>query len=210
MKKIKAIIFDLGGVIVNLNQERTFRAFKKLNASLDEINDKLPIFKQYESGKLTTPDFIHSIKNELKGNASDIEIQMAWNSMILNVPAQTLQTLKEVKKEYKLFLLSNTNELHIEEFKALFSKDYPNETWENLFDKIYYSHKTGLSKPNAEAWQLILDENNLSANETLFIDDTLMHYKAAKNMDIHTILAKETIGNWFIKELANLEKTISE
>ena len=209
MLKYKAIIFDLGGVIVNLDQDRTIRSFKRLNIDLDEVNDKLPIFKEYETGHVNTETFIQTIKAELKGSASDVEISNAWNNMILDVSIDRIEVLKELRKHYQLFVLSNTNELHIQEFTKLFEVDHPNEKWENLFDKIYYSHKIGLHKPNIAAWQLILDENNLLAHETIFIDDTSMHYKAAESLGIKSIWAKEPIGKWFVDEVKNLEKLVN-
>ncbi len=205
MLKHKAIIFDLGGVIVNLDQERTIRSFKRLDVDLDEINEKLPIFKEYEVGKVDTDTFIHTIKTELKGKASDAEIVKAWNNMILDVPSERITILKQLRKDYKLYLLSNTNELHIEEFKKIFEKDHPTENWENLFDKIYYSHQIGLRKPNKEAWQLILDEQQLQAEETIFIDDTRMHFKAAELLGIKSIWTKRPIGQWFIDEIKSFE-----
>lgn len=205
MLKYKAIIFDLGGVIVNLDQDRTIRSFKRLNINLDEVNEKLPVFKQYEIGQVNTETFIQTIKAELKGNASDLEIITAWNNMILDVPSVRIEVLKELRKHYRLFILSNTNELHIQEFIKLFEVNHPSEKWENLFDKIYYSHKIGLRKPNKEAWQLILNENNLSAQETIFIDDTIMHYKAAEAIGINSIWAKEPIGKWLIEKVKTME-----
>ncbi len=205
MLKYKAIIFDLGGVIVNLDQEKTIRSFKRLNINLDELNEKLPIFKEYETGHVNTETFIQTIKTELKGNASNLEISTAWNNMILEVPIERIDVLKELKKHYKLYILSNTNELHIQEFKKLIEIDHPNENWEILFDQIYYSHLIGIRKPNLEAWQHILNENNLKANETIFIDDTKIHFKAADSLGIKSIWAKKPIGQWFIDEVKNLE-----
>jgi glucose-1-phosphatase len=206
MLKYKAIIFDLGGVIVNLDQDRTIRSFKRLNIDLDEVNEKLPIFKEYELGKVNTETFVQTIKAELKGNASDVEISNAWNNMILNVPIDRIEILKQLRKEYKIFILSNTNELHIQEFKKIFEKDHPDEIWESLFDKIYYSHQINLRKPHLDAWQIILDENNLKPEETIFIDDTRMHFKAAETMGIKSIWTKRPIGQWFVDEVKLLEK----
>lgn len=206
MLKYKAIIFDLGGVIVNLDQDRTIRSFKRLNIDLDEVNEKLPIFKEYELGKVNTETFVQTIKAELKGNASDVEITHAWNNMILNVPTERIDILKDLRKNYQLFLLSNTNELHIQEFKKIFEKDHPNEVWENLFDKIYYSHEINFRKPHVDAWQIILDENNLTPQETIFIDDTRMHFKAAEAMGIKSIWTKKPIGDWFVEEIKQLEE----
>lgn len=205
MLKYKAIIFDLGGVIVNLDQDRTIRSFKRLDADLDEINEKLPVFKLYETGKIDTDTFIQSIKAELKGIATDEEIVSAWNNMILNVTPDRISILKQLRKSYKLFILSNTNELHIKEFKSIFEKDHPAEIWENLFDKIYYSHEIGLRKPNAEAWQHILDEQQLKAEETIFIDDTRMHFKTAEDMGMKSILTNKPIGEWFVNEIKSFE-----
>lgn len=206
MLKYKAIIFDLGGVIVNLDQDRTIRSFKRLNIDLDEVNEKLPILKEYELGKVNTETFVQTIKAELKGNASDVEISNAWNNMILNVPIDRIEILKQLRKEYKIFILSNTNELHIQEFKKIFEKDHPDEIWENLFDKIYYSHQINLRKPHLEAWQIILDENNLKPEETIFIDDTRMNFKAAETIGIKSIWTKRPIGQWFVDEVKLLEK----
>ncbi len=206
MLKYKAIIFDLGGVILNLDQERTIRSFKRLNLDLDVVNDKLPIFKHYEIGKVDTETFIQTLKAELKGNASELEIEKAWNNMILNVPNERIEILKYLKTKYKIFILSNTNELHIQEFVTIFKKDHPTESWENLFDKIYYSHQIGLRKPDLAAWKIILEENNLIPSETIFIDDTLMHHKAAETLGIKSIWTKKQIDKWFLEELKNFEK----
>ncbi len=206
MLKYKAIIFDLGGVILNLDQERTIRSFKRLNLDLDIINDKLPIFKHFEIGKVDTETFIQTLKAELKGNASELEIEKAWNNMILNVPIERIEILKYLKTKYKIFVLSNTNELHIQEFANIFEKDHPTESWENLFNKIYYSHQIGLRKPDLAAWKIILEENNLTPNETIFIVDTLMHHKAAETLGIKSIWTKKPIDKWFLEELKNFEK----
>lgn len=205
MLKYKAIIFDLGGVIVNLDQDRTIRSFKRLDADLDAINEKLPVFKQYETGKIDTDTFIQTLKAELKGKATDGDIVNAWNNMILNVTADRISILKHLRKSYKLFILSNTNELHIKEFKAIFEKDHPDESWESLFDKIYYSHQIGLRKPHAEAWQYILDDQQLKAAETIFIDDTRMHFKTAEDMGMKSILTNKPIGQWFVDEIKSFE-----
>lgn len=205
MLKYKAIIFDLGGVIVNLDQEKTINSFKKLNLNFADANENQPIFKQYEIGKVSSETFIQTIKTELRGKASNEEIINAWNDMILHVSAESIETLYELKKSYKIFVLSNTNELHILKFKQIFEMDYPNIIWENLFDKIYYSHIIKHRKPNVEAWQIILNENNLEASETIFIDDTFIHYKAAETIGIKSILTIKPIGSWFVNEVKKLE-----
>ena len=105
--------------------------------------------------------------------------------MLLDLPKNRIDLLKKLRFNYSIFLLSNTNSIHISEFKKRIGDMRYNEFY-NLFDKVYYSHKIGFKKPEAKAFQLILEENKLSAHETLFIDDSPQHIKVAKKLGIKT------------------------
>tara|TARA_B100001758_G_C18338132_1_gene572776 strand:- start:614 stop:1246 length:633 start_codon:yes stop_codon:yes gene_type:complete len=188
MKNIKVIIFDFGGVILNINYQNTIDSFRKLGVIKPENfyskEMQFQIFNLLETGKITEKQFLSELKL-MTENASVKEIKKAWVSMLLDLPKSRLETLKILKKKYRLFLLSNTNSIHINYIKNSLG-DVKWESFCNLFEEIYLSHEIGIRKPNVEAFQFILKKQNLSSNEILFIDDSLQHIKGAKRLGIHS------------------------
>lgn len=188
MKNIKAIILDLGGVILNINYQKTINRFENIGikraSSLYSKQTQNNLFDQIETGAISEKEFLNSIQN-LAVKTTHKEIRKAWNSMILNLPDSRVKSIQKIKPKFKIFLLSNTNSIHIDEFKRKIG-DLEYYKFYNLFEKIYYSHEIGHRKPNKEAFQIILNENNLIANEVLFIDDSYQHIKAAKSLSINT------------------------
>jgi len=192
MKKIKSIIFDLGGVILNISYQNTIDAFKKLGIinsySFYSKQSQRNIFNLLECGKITKTEFINEIKKIC--NASENEIIMAWNSMILDLPEDRISLIKKLKIKYNIYLLSNTNKIHIAELnKRLGEEKY--SKFVKIFNKVYYSHQIACRKPNLEAFQIILDENKLNAEEVLFIDDSYQHIEAAKKLGMKTYHLQE-------------------
>jgi putative hydrolase of the HAD superfamily len=188
MKKIKSIIFDLGAVLLNISYQKTIEEFDKLGIknSSTFYSKKLQtnIFNLLETGEISESDFIKEIQRHCT-EATDTQILYAWNAMILDLPLHRVELLKQLKKDFSLYLLSNTNSIHITEVEnKIGSKQY--KEFCQLFDKVYYSHKIGHRKPNAEAFQLIIEENNLIAEEILFIDDSPQHIEGAKKLGIKT------------------------
>ena len=188
MKKIKSIIFDLGAVLLNISYQKTIEEFDKLGIknSSTFYSKKLQtnIFNLLETGEISESDFIKEIQNHCK-EATNTQILYAWNAMILDLPPNRVELLKQLKNNFNLYLLSNTNSIHITEFEnKIGSKQY--KEFYQLFDKVYYSHKIGHRKPNAKAFQLIIEENNLIAEEILFIDDSPQHIEGAKKLGIKT------------------------
>jgi putative hydrolase of the HAD superfamily len=147
------------------------------------------LFNEIETGKISSDSFLKLLQKETK-NARKNEVRNAWNAMLLALPKERIKLLKKLKQDFSIYLLSNTNSIHISEFKKKIGKTKYQEFY-NLFDKVYYSHEIGFRKPNKEAFQLILDENNLNADEVLFIDDSLQHIKGAKNLGIKTYHLKD-------------------
>ncbi len=188
MKNIKAIIFDLGNVILNIKYKNTIDGFKKLgikNASyFYSKKTQSDIFNQIEEGKITTKEFLLTIQKQTS-NASIKEIKYAWNSMLLDLPIKRINLLKKLSDDYNIFLLSNTNTIHISEFKKKIGRKRYNQLY-NLFDKVYYSYEIGLRKPKSKAFKIILNENKLSPHEVFFIDDSPQHIRAARKLGIHT------------------------
>ena len=188
MKNIKAIIFDLGAVILNINYQNTIDEFEKLGVknpnSFYSKKVQISLFNQFETGELSAEEFLLGLQKETS-NASLNQVKGAWNAMLLDLPEKRLNLLHKLNQTYAIFLLSNTNSIHISKFKKKIGSKKYNEFY-NLFDKVYYSHKIGFRKPHAEAFQLILDENELTINEVLFIDDSSQHIKGAKKLGIKT------------------------
>jgi glucose-1-phosphatase len=193
MKNVKAIIFDLGAVILNINYQNTIDGFEKLGVknttSFYSKKTQTHLFNQIETGKISQKEFLLQLQKETS-DASIQQVKNAWNAMLLDLPEERIKLLKSLTQNYAIFLLSNTNALHICEFKRkLGNKEYAE--FYNLFDKVYYSHKIGFRKPQAEAFTIILKQNKLSAHEVLFIDDSPQHIEGAKKLGIQAYHLQE-------------------
>mgnify|MGYP001186706316 FL=1 len=190
MSGIKNIIFDLGGVILNLNYKATKNAFEELGIKnfhqLYNQKEQIELFNNFEKGIISTEKFISIFQEITKLNKK--QIIKAWNAMLLDLPRERLDFILSLKKNYNTYLLSNTNEIHIECFEAyLKNKGYLN-LFKSCFNNIYYSCRIGDRKPNASCFNKVMNENKLSKEETLFIDDSTQHINKAKNMKINTYL----------------------
>ena len=201
MKNSKVIIFDLGAVILNINYQNTIDEFTKLGvknaSSFYSKKMQTDLFNQIETGKITAEKFLTELQKETN-NATINQVKNAWNSMLLDLPNERLELIKALKSKYRIYLLSNTNNIHIDAFK----KQLGNAKWEdfcNLFDKMYLSHEVGLRKPNAEIFKHILTEQKLKAEEVFFIDDSPQHIESAKKLGIHChhLLDNENITTLF-------------
>lgn len=180
---IKNIIFDFGDVFIDLDKEAPYRELKALG--IDTIpKHLLRLNEEYEVGQVLTEELIDSYRDTLP-YASRQQIIDAWNSILKTIPParfEFLQKLKE-KNSFRLFLLSNTNHLHIEEVKRKtpFYSDF-----KACFEKFYLSHEIQLRKPNHDIFQYVLKGNQLYPEETLFIDDTEENCDAAQQLGIRT------------------------
>jgi FMN phosphatase YigB (HAD superfamily) len=186
---ISTLIFDLGGVILDLEIERTARAFERLGgnsfASIWTLEKQAPFFEAYECGRLTTAAFLGKLRSSMDlHGAADEELIAAWNAMLVGIPAARLEALVKLRQKYKVFLLSNTNALHMEHLSRKILQE-GGKSLEHYFDMIYVSYLIGQRKPSAAAFDIVLQENGLKAQETLFIDDLAMNVTAAKSLGIH-------------------------
>lgn len=204
-QNIKNIIFDLGGVILNIDYHLTIDAYKNLGItdfeSMFTQAQQVGLFDQLDKGLVTPAQFRDGLR-QLSGLAlTDRQIDDAWNAMLLDFPPHRLEVLKSVKNHYKTFLLSNTNAIHIDEYNKVLHKTFGVENLSVYFDKEYYSHLIHMRKPDAEAFEIILRENDLNPSETLFIDDTQQHVEGARKLGILAyhldVPAGESIENLF-------------
>jgi HAD superfamily hydrolase (TIGR01509 family) len=180
---IKNIIFDLGGVILNIDLHKTAHAFTALG--VQNFNQYFtmvhadPLFKRLETGAETDAGFYEAIRKATAITCSDRDIDAAWNAMLLDFPPHRIEKLKELSKNYRLFLFSNTNAIHHAAFSEAFRKQFGFE-FDSLFEKAWYSHLVGHRKPEVSAFEAVLKLGNISAAEALFIDDTLPNIEGAR------------------------------
>ena len=187
MKKCKAIIFDLGAVILNINYQNTIDEFTKLGvinaATFYSKKVQTNLFNQIETGMISSNEFLKALQKETK-NANINQVEKAWNAMLLDLPEERVQLIKKLKNNHSIYLLSNTNAIHIDAFK----KQLGNKKWLafcKLFDKMYLSHELGLRKPDVKIFEYILNEQKLKSEEVFFIDDSPQHIASAKKIGIH-------------------------
>ena len=187
MKKCKAIIFDLGAVILNINYQNTIDEFTKLGvnnaATLYSKKVQTNLFNQIETGMISSNEFLKALQKETK-NANINQVEKAWNAMLLDLPEERIQLIEKLKNNYSIYLLSNTNAIHIDAIKKQLGK----RKWLafcKLFDKMYLSHELGLRKPDVKIFEYILNEQKLKAEEVFFIDDSPQHIAGAKKIGIH-------------------------
>jgi glucose-1-phosphatase len=189
-EKIKNIIFDLGGVIINIDYNLTAKAFEQMGISnfeqLFSQAKQSDLFDLYEKGKISSAEFREAIKKIIGSNYTDELIDKAWNALLLDIPPQRLQLLENVKSKYNTYLLSNTNDIHIETFNVYLKQTFDIPNLQAFFHKLYLSYKVGMRKPDAEIFELVLSENNLNPAETLFIDDSIQHIESAKKLGVQT------------------------
>ena len=192
MATIKNIIFDLGGVLINLDFNKTTQAFRELGfPHFENMYSQFKVdqlFEKLETGKISQKEF-YTVLLKI-GNVRLVaeDIKNAWNSLLLDFREDSLAYLDTLKKDYKIFLLSNTNIIHYDAFNEILQKQLGHHSLEGYFTKTYYSHLIGLRKPNNDVFEFVLRDAGITAADTLFIDDTAINVEAAKEMGFRTHL----------------------
>ncbi|MFE3868657.1 HAD family hydrolase [Flavobacterium sp. LS2P90] len=198
---INAIIFDFGDIFINLDIQATMDGLKKLG--LSEWNDDLDhLNTQFEMGQISRENFLFGIQKHIP-NASIKEILFAWNAILLDFPLYRLEFLQMLSKKYRLFLLSNTDSIHIETFEQKAGISFYSDFYQ-CFEKVYFSFEVGLRKPSPEIFNYILNNHELSPKRTLFIDDKKENTDAAHKLGLevwHLKVGKEDIIDLFDKKI---------
>ncbi|WP_445749724.1 HAD family hydrolase [Polaribacter sp.] len=190
---IKNIIFDFGDIFINLDKEATYREMAKLGVS--KITPQMiQVYQEYEKGLMETADFINYFSSSFPISKNDLVF--AWNAILLDFPENRLEFLQELahSEKYRLFLLSNTNDLHITSVKNSVGIPFYTE-FKNCFEQFYLSHEINLRKPDKEIYEFVLETNQLKPEETLFIDDLKENTDAAKMLGIHVWNLNPTTEN---------------
>ncbi len=191
-KQFSTIIFDLGGVFINLDYQKTIDAFTKLTGK--DFNDvfsqkkQFHLFDDLETGEISPSEFRHKLRRAFEFEATDKDIDSAWNAMLLDIPKHRFEILEKIKERgTNVILLSNTNEIHKKAFDVDFKNSISNMSLESHFNKAYLSFLIGDRKPNKSIFERVLRENNLNAKDTLYIEDSIQHIEAAKSLGIQCI-----------------------
>jgi len=191
MQKFKNIIFDLGGVILDVDYNLTRIAFEKLGViDFDEMYSQAnadKLFRKLETGEITDDIFYKEFNGCTGLHLSDEEIRKAWNAMLLSFREKSLQFLERIRPKYKTYLLSNTNYVHIAAFKETLHQQIGVKTLEEYFDQAFYSCEIGLRKPDPACYDWVLKNVEIEPAETLFIDDSLHNIEGAKKAGLQTI-----------------------
>ncbi len=190
LQGIRHIIFDLGGVLINLDYRLTEKAF--IDLGIEDFGrrysqlQQTALFDDFETGKIGKGFFINELKKFAGKEIADDAICDAWNAMLLDFPLRRLQLLQQLRSYYDLVLLSNTNEIHEEAFNKMLKENY-GVLLPAYFDRVYYSHRIGARKPDPAVFQSIIDDMGFAPAHTLFIDDSPQHIEAARSLGIQTI-----------------------
>lgn len=185
---IKNIIFDFGGVILDIDYNKTSEAFKKIGfTNFDEFysqKEQTTIFNDLEIGKISEQEFVSKIQGHHQA-LSHTEIIYAWNAMLLSLPFERIELIKKLSNRYNVYLLSNTNKIHYQAFSRNIQAQYGKDILTPCFKKVYYSHEIGHRKPNQSCFEYVLSDAQLIAQETLFLDDSIQHIHGAKSCNIN-------------------------
>lgn len=193
-REFKNVIFDLGGVIINLNEKSTVERFAQIsNVPPTVVQQHLlhfDAYKLFEKGLISSEDFRQEVRKEFDITATDETIDECMNAMLLDIPEERINLLKSLRNRYRLFLLSNTNHIHYTCFNQIVRDSTHEKNLDVFFEKAYYSQLVHMRKPDAEIFELVLADNNLKAEETLFLDDNLTNIKGAEQLGIQTFHVK--------------------
>jgi putative hydrolase of the HAD superfamily len=191
MTNIRNIIFDLGGIFLNLDYQLTAQAFRRLGVTqYDELfsqHHANPLFEQLETGRISNESFFQAIRDLTKLALTDEQITLAWNAMMLDMPPDRINWLQAVAKHYEVYLFSNTNAIHYECFEAICRRDLGNIQFNALFRFAGYSHQLGFRKPATDSFRQLLFNLQLNASNTLFIDDTPGNITGAQAAGLNTL-----------------------
>lgn len=188
-KSITNIIFDWGGVLINIDYQATINAFR--NLGLDDFKafysqkTQNEFFIQFEIGEKTPDELRNYVREALKKDLSDKQINDAWCAMLLDAPMSRIDTLLRLKARHDIMLLSNTNQIHEDLILPRLNEDLGMD-FLSLFSRIYLSHHLGMRKPNADIYEHVIRNCGYKAEETLFIDDTEMNINAAAGLGIRS------------------------
>ncbi len=195
---IETVIFDLGGVIIDIDPEQSLREFSKIS-SLDVPNiqksfEDLQVFERYESGQLTDEEFLALLRSAIQLEAEDHVLIKAWNALLGAIPAHKIEVIKKLTSSHQVLLLSNTNAIHYKEVENILYRQHGISTFKDLMQDTVLSYMIKMRKPKAEIYTYVLDTYGLNAERTLFIDDGMLNVEGARSVGIRALYYPVGVG----------------
>lgn len=206
MTSIKNILFDLGGVLFHIDYNKTIQKFNSLGIKnfhkYYSQEQQSTLFDSLEVGRISVDEFVKSIKTVIP-NRCEREIINAWNAMLIGIPKENIDLLKNISKRYRVYLLSNTNVIHLNYINKFLFRNHQLENLNTLFNKVYLSHEIGMRKPDISTFEWVIKDANISAKRTLFIEDSVQHIESAKKVGLQTHLWKsnESLKSFFLDKV---------
>ena len=189
---IKNLIFDMGNVIIDIDIDLTLKELKsdlsENEFSLADEFMKSELHAAFESGNIDEKEFRNGIRMAFNREWKDEWIDQVWNTLLLTIPKERIKLLKTLRKDYNLYLLSNTNSIHFKVVEEIFKKDHPEDSFLGLFDKVFLSHEMGLRKPDKKIYEKVVEEIEANPEQCLFFDDLEENLNAAKEVGLQTYL----------------------
>jgi putative hydrolase of the HAD superfamily len=195
LDKKEAIIFDLGGVVLNLDYQLTENAFVALGLqNFKDVYSQLAqndLFDRLERGEISGFHFINRLLDQLPAGCNANQVVHAWNAMVLNFPTERLAFIQTLRQHFRVVLLSNTNELHMYAVKRSLYRAVGHDRLEEFFDSVYLSHELGMRKPDPAIFIKVCELEGNNPASTLFIDDSEQHVIGARSAGLNAILLKK-------------------
>lgn len=197
MQKINNIVFDLGGVILNIDADAVVKhlAMRQCDAvQLFASRQVKELLLEFEKGQVSVDSFRRSMKRLVaEDSLNDVDFDFVWNSILLDFPQNRIDYLLELREKYRIFLLSNTNKLHYDKFVADFKERF-GLIFDSLFEQTFYSFEMGLVKPDVEIFKAVVEQTGIVVEETLFVDDTKANIETAAAMGLQTLAIARNAG----------------
>lgn len=201
--KIKNIIFDLGGVILDIDKKLIYNELKNIgftNNERLESPEVQELLDKFEKGIYSAPTFRDKMRACLDlPQVTDANFDFVWNAVLLDIPKERIQAIENIKQHYNIFLMSNTNEIHYDMFVRDLQLRFGYREFDALFDKSYFSFAVHMTKPDPKFFEFVLDQHDMKPEETLFIDDSKTNIEAAQKLGLHiyNISRDELVRNLF-------------
>ena len=195
LKGIKNILFDLGGVVIDIDFTRTIQALADISGKtfedVHEISLKDGYYDKYERGHLSNQEFLDMVRKSLGFNAPDKDVIEAWNALLLAIPKERIDLVKKLSEKYRTIVLSNTSDYHVSGFNQILKDSTGHSALHEIYDTVFFSYELGCRKPESIIYEKVLEKAQIKAEETLFLDDNYDNIQAAKKMGFKTVHVKD-------------------
>lgn len=195
LKCFDAILFDIGNVLIDIDYNRAIVRFQEMAKidfrSIVSYHTQISLFNDFEKGKISSNDFVAELKKFLHDDVSDQQIIDAWNLILLRYPKEKIELLQRLKNDFRIYALSNINELHITEIDKNVQQLYGINAFRDLFHHAFYSNEVGFRKPEEELYAIVLEQLKIAPKNILFIDDKEENLVPAKVLGIATVHLKQ-------------------